>query len=100
MSKFRWLTFGAVGGGFIVLYGVLLAMVWRVSKTITQQQAVIEEHATRQGEALNRLLQDRKNVLFSEFMSAFSEARADAAFENSREYRELVVGLSDIVSPD
>tara|TARA_B100000745_G_C20135749_1_gene389288 strand:+ start:896 stop:1051 length:156 start_codon:yes stop_codon:yes gene_type:complete len=46
VSKFRWLTFGAVGGGFIVLYGVLLAMVWRVSKTITQQQAVIEEHAT------------------------------------------------------
>lgn len=100
MSKFRWLTFGAVGGGFIVLYGVLLAMVWRVSKTITQQQAVIEEHATRQGEALNRLLQDRKNVLFSEVMSALREARADAAFENSREYRELVFGLSDIVSSD
>jgi len=48
VSKFRWLTFGAVGGGFIVLYGVLLAMVWRASKTITQQQAVNEEHATRQ----------------------------------------------------
>ena len=92
MSKFRWLTFGAVGGGFIVLYGVLLAMVWRASKTITQQQAVNEEHATRQVEALNRLLQDRINVLFSEVMSALSEARADAAFENSREYRELVLG--------
>lgn len=92
MSKFRWLTFGVVGGGFIVLYGVLLAIVWRASKTITQQQAVIEEHATRQVEALNRLLQDRINVLFSEVMSALSEARADAAFENSREYRELVLG--------
>ena len=92
MSKFRWLTFGAVGGGFIVLYGVLLAIVWRASKTITQQQAVIEEHATQQVEALNRLLQDRINVLFSEVMSALSEARADAAFENSREYRELVLG--------
>ena len=92
MSKFRWLTFGVVGGGFIVLYGVLLAIVWRASKTITQQQAVNEEHATRQVEALNRLLQDRINVLFSEIMSALSEARADAAFENSREYRELVLG--------
>jgi len=92
VSKFRWLTFGVVGGGFIVLYGVLLAMVWRASKTITQQQAVNEEHATRQVEALNRLLQDRINVLFSEVMSALSEARADAAFENSREYRELVLG--------
>jgi hypothetical protein len=92
VSKFRWLTFGVVGGGFIVLYGVLLAIVWRASKTITQQQAVIEEHATRQVEALNRLLQDRINVLFSEVMSALSEARADAAFENSREYRELVLG--------
>ena len=92
MSKFRWLTFGVVGGGFIVLYGVLLAIVWRASKTITQQQAVNEEHATRQVEALNRLLQDRINVLFSEVMSALSEARADAAFENSREYRELVLG--------
>jgi len=92
VSKFRWLTFGVVGGGFIVLYGVLLAIVWRASKTITQQQAVNEEHATRQVEALNRLLQDRINVLFSEVMSALSEARADAAFENSREYRELVLG--------
>ena len=87
---------------------------WRVYRSLWGParhglESIEDDHSTTsgdrrtrngQGEALNRLLQDRKNVLFSEVMSALSEARADAAFENSREYRELVVGLSDIVSPD
>jgi len=59
---------------------------------------VIKEHATRQVEALNGLVQDRINVLFSQVMSVLSEVGTNAAFENSREYRDLVVGLSAIVT--
>ena len=95
----RMITISAVGGGFVILFGALVMIVWRGSKTITNQKLLIEEQATRQVDAVNRLLQDRINVLFNEVMSALSEARSAPAFEISREYHELVEELSDLVGP-
>ncbi len=100
VGDLRWITIGAVGGGFVILYGSLVMIVWRGSRTIRCQQLVIEEPATQQVEALNRLLQDRLNVLFDEVRSALSVARANPAFGISREYRELVEELSALVGPE
>ena len=95
----RWVTIGAVGGGYVLLYGALVIIVWRGSRTIKIQQSAIEEHAAHQVEALNRLLQERINVLFDEVESALSEARANPAFGVLREYHDLVEGLTALVGP-
>ena len=92
-----WITFGAIGAGFAILYGSLVMIVWTGSRTIKRQQSEIEEHATRQVEALNRLLQDRINILFSEVRSALNSARANPAFGTFREYREIVEEVSILV---
>ena len=65
VGDLRWITIGTVGGGFAILYASLVMIVWKGSRTIRRQQVVIEEHATRQVAALNRLLQGRINVLFN-----------------------------------
>ena len=100
VGDLRWITIGAVSGGFAILYGSLVLIVWRGSKTIKRQQLVIEEHATRQVEALNQLLQERINVLFDEIRNALSVARANPAFGISREYYEIVEELSVLVGPE
>ena len=51
----RWITIGVVGGAFVLLYGALVMIVCRGSRTIKIQQSMIEEHAAHQIEALNRL---------------------------------------------
>jgi len=47
VGDLRWITIGAVGSGFAILYGSLVMIVWGGSRTIKRQQSVIEEHATR-----------------------------------------------------
>ena len=100
VADLRWITIGAVGGGFVILYGALVMIVWSGSRTIKRQQSVIEEHATRQVEALNRLLQERINVLFNEIRTALGVARANPAFGISREYHELVEEMSVLTGPE
>ena len=100
VSELRWITLGAVGGGFVILYVSLVTIVWTGSRTIKRQQAEIEEHATRQVEALNRLLQERINVLFGEVRSALSVARAKPAFRVVSEYHELVEQVAILVGPE
>ena len=100
VGDLRWTTIAAVGGGFAILYGSLVLIVWRGSRTIKRQQLVIEEHATRQVEALNQLLQERINVLFDEIRGALSAASANPFFGVSREYQELVDELSGLVGPE
>jgi len=99
VGELRWITFGTVGGGFAILYASLFFIVLTGSRTIKRQQLEIEEHATRQVEALNRLLQERINVLFSEVRSTLSVARANPIFGVTREYQELVEQVSTLVGP-
>ena len=99
VATIRWITFGAVGGGFVILYAALVMIVWGGSRTIKIQQSVIEEQAAQQVEALNRLLQDRINVLFNQVENALREARANPAFGISREYHDLVEELTVLVGP-
>jgi hypothetical protein len=80
VADLRWITIGAVGGGFAIVYASLVMIVWKGSLTIRRQQVVIEEHATRQVEALNRLLQGRINVLFNEVRNSLSAAKSKPAF--------------------
>ena len=100
VGDLRSTTIGVVGGGFLILYGSLVMIVWSGSRTIKRQQVVIEEHATRQVEALNQLLQDRINVLFDEVRSALNVARTTPTFGISREYRVLVEQLSASVGTE
>ena len=100
VGELRRITIGAVGGGFFILYGTLILIVWRGSNTTRRQQLVIEEHATQQVEALNRLLQNRINVLFNEISTALRVARTNPACGISGEYHELVEVLSALVAPE
>ena len=77
-----------------------MIIVWTGSRTIRSQQIEIEEQATKQVEALNRLLQDRINILFSEIRGALGTARANQAFRTVHEYQELVEELSVLVGPE
>ena len=60
---------------------------------------MIEEQTAHQVQALNRLLQERINVLFDEVENAVSETRANPAFGHSREYYDLAVELTALVGP-
>ena len=100
VNNIRWITIAAVGSGFIILYGSLVMIVWSGSRTIKRQQLEIEEHAGRQVEALNRLLQGRINVLFNEVRSKLSGAKAKPVFRISAEYQEIVEELAALVGSE
>lgn len=99
VKDLRWITAGAVGGGFVILYASLVLLIWRGWRTIQRQRSIIEVHATQQVYALNRLLQDRINVLFDDVKTALCSAanKNVSAAEASREYYQLVIQLSDLV---
>jgi len=90
LGDLRWITIGAVAGGFVILYGSLVMIVWSGSRTISSQQV----------DALNRLLQGRTNVLLDEVSNALSVARDNPFFGISREYQELVEELSALVTTE
>ena len=99
LGDLRWITIGAVSGGFGIVYLYLVLIVAGGSRTIKRQQLQIEQQATQQVEALNRLLQQR-NVLFSEVRGALSVARAHPIFGVVSEYQELVEQMSTLVGPE
>lgn len=41
VSNLRWISFGAVGGGFVILYGGLVLIVWNGWRTIRRQQSAL-----------------------------------------------------------
>jgi signal transduction histidine kinase len=42
VRNLSWMVYGVMGGGFIVLYAGLVAIVWRGWKTMTRQRAALE----------------------------------------------------------
>jgi len=42
VQHLQWITYGTLGAGFVILYGVLISIVWGGWRTIQRQQATLE----------------------------------------------------------
>lgn len=77
----QWVTYGAVGTGFIVLYASLFAVVRRGWRTINQQQRILVD-TNQELEASNReLLEIQEKLVRSERLAAIGSLAAAVAHE-------------------
>ena len=77
----RWITYGAVGTGFILLYTSLFVIVRRGWRTIDQQQGILVD-TNQELEASNReLLDTQEKLVRSERLAAIGSLAAAVAHE-------------------
>ena len=88
VGTLRWITYGAVGFGFLALYGGLVTIVWRGWRTINRQQAALTEAnghmeiANAELKQSNQELRDAQDRLVrSERLAAIGELAAGMAHE-------------------
>ena len=81
VRNLRFMTLGAVGGGFVVLYGSLVLMVWRASRTIATQQTDLAKTNRDLEEANLGLREAQERLVRSERLAAIGELAAGVAHE-------------------
>lgn len=81
VEELRWITYGAVGTGFMILYVSLFAIVRRGWRTINQQQLTLE-YTNEEMHATNReLLDTQEKLVRTERLAAIGSLAAAVAHE-------------------
>lgn len=81
LSFLRWTTYVAVGGGFVILYGGLVTIVWRGWRTINNQQADLLETNVDLRTAYQELREAQARVVRTERLAAIGELSAGVAHD-------------------
>ena len=120
VASLRWITYGAVGAGFVILYATLVSIVWRGSRTIASQRSHIESvnaELAQRGEELRASneellvdINDRKRAekalrdserrireLAESSLRAHEEERRWAALEVHDRISQTLVGLAHYI---
>ena len=81
LNFLRWTTYVAVGGGFIILYGGLVSIVWRGWRTIKAQQLALLDTNADLGAAYHDLKDTQERLVRAERLAAIGELAAGVAHD-------------------
>ena len=81
VRELRWISYGAVGTGFIVLYVSLFAIVRRGWRTINQQQSTLVDTNEEMRATNQELLDTQEKLVRTERLAAISSLAAAVAHE-------------------
>ena len=101
VNSLKWITLGAIGGGFLYLYATLVYMVWEGWRTITKQRVVLESTNAELEARVAERVEDLRQALEQgqRRLDAFRTAAGRLALEESpgRALQNLVDVARDLV---
>ncbi len=109
LNFLRWTIYVAVGGGFVILYGGLLTIVWRGWRTIENQQTDLLATNDDLMRAYKELQEAQEKVVRSERLAAIGELSAGVAHDlrnplgaikNAAYYTKRKLENSDLLKQD